>query len=118
MSTMKVREPGKYCGPHKKLCKNIPDVEDLSEIKPPNPKGEFWIDGVNTFFNAPKGKQGIKHVENFNNVVETPAPPNTTTEAGPGMYKKLNLLYNIPIDHPIFFQRTYYSQFCTIFNSG
>jgi len=105
MSTMKVREPGKYCGPHKKLCKNIPDVEDLSEIKPPNPKGEFWIDGVNTFFNAPKGKQGIKHVENFNNVVETPAPPNTTTMAGPGMYNKPNFLYNIPIDHPIFFQR-------------
>ena len=95
MSTMKVREPGKYCGPHKKLCKNIPDVEDLSEIKPPNPKGEFWIDGVNTFFNAPKGKQGIKHVENFNNVVETPAPPNTTTEAGPGMYKRLS--FYIPI---------------------
>ena len=113
MSTMKVREPGKYCGPHKKLCKNIPDVEDLSEIKPPNPKGEFWIDGVNTFFNAPKGKQGIKHVENFNNVVETPAPPNTTTEAGPGMYNKPNFfLYNIPIDHPIFFQRIFLNCAC------
>ena len=82
-------------GPHKQLCKNKPDVQDLSEIKPPNPKGEFWIDGVNTFFNAPKGKQGIKHVENFNNVVETPAPPNTTTEAGPGMYKRLS--FYIPI---------------------
>ena len=75
------REPSKYCGPHKQLCKNKPDVQDLSEIKPPNPKGEFWIDGVNTFFNDTKGTQGIKHVENFNNIVETPAPPNTT-EAG------------------------------------
>ena len=36
-------------------------------------------------FERREGKQGIKHVENFNNVVETPAPPNTTTEAGPGM---------------------------------
>ena len=70
MSTMYKREPGKYCGPHKKLCTNRPkpySLEAMAELKPP-PEGEFWVDGINTFVEKNKA-QGLKHLENYDALI-------------------------------------------------
>ena len=81
MSTMYERAPAKYCGPHKKRCKNKPD--DMTKIENPPAEGAFWIDGENTFVDE---KQGIKHVENYKAVIVGAADNTTeatTTEAAP-----------------------------------
>ena len=71
MSTMYKREPGKYCGPHKKLCKNRPkpySLDAMAELKPPSEGGEFWVDGINTFVEKNKA-QGLKHLENYDALI-------------------------------------------------
>ena len=67
MSTIYERQPSKYCGPNKQLCKNTPSevLQDVSKAKAP-PEGKNWLDGINTFI---KKIQGVKHLENFEKVI-------------------------------------------------
>ena len=70
MSTVYKREPGKYCGPNKKLCTNRPkpySLDAMAELKPP-PEGDFWVDGINTFVEKNKA-QGLKHLENYDALI-------------------------------------------------
>lgn len=62
-STIKEREPSKYCGPHGELCQNTQEGDE------PPPNG-IWLDGRNTMIT---GIQGVKHVENWNALTVPPA---------------------------------------------
>ena len=80
MSSIYARQPGVFCGPGVK-CQHTQGLEAIEDVKAPPAEEGLWVDGVNTLL---EGKQGERHVKNFDELfttTEAPAAAEETTES-------------------------------------